>query len=237
MKIKEAAKAAALAHAQQEHPKEACGLLVVVKGKQKYWPCKNLAEAATDFFQLDPNDYQAASDAGEIIAIIHSHPFTKPEPSMADQVACNRSGLPWYIVNPNTLQWGEALPNDYRPPLIGREYCWGSLDCWSCVRDWYKEEWNLDLPDWDRPATSEWMAEPWFERLYEEAGFRQVSLKSLQVGDALLMSIGSTGLNHVAVYIGDQYVLHHQVNRLSSRDLLGGWLLKCTGKVLRHESR
>jgi cell wall-associated NlpC family hydrolase len=74
--------------------------------------------------------------------------------------------------------------------------------------------------------------------LYEQAGFREVSFKSMQRGDALLMSIGKTaGLNHVAVYMGDQYVLHHMTGRLSSRDLLGDWLLKCTGKVLRHESR
>lgn len=237
MIIKDAAKKAALAHAQEQFPREACGLLLVIKGKQKYWPCNNLAESANDYFQLDPKDYQEASDTGEIIAIIHSHPYTRPVASMADQVACNRSGLPWYIVNPNTFEWGKVLPNDYKPPLIGREYCWGSLDCWSCVRDWYKEEWDLDLPDWDRPSTTEWVEAPRFVELYEEAGFRQVSLKNLQMGDALLLSIGSAGLNHVGVYIGDGYLLHHQVNRLSSRDLLGGWLLKCVGKVLRHESR
>lgn len=235
--IKETAKDAARLHAQQEFPKEACGLLVVVKGKQKYWPCRNLSEAATDYFQLDPADYAAAEDAGEIIAIIHSHPASRPQPSMADQVACNRSGLPWYIVNPLTGEWAEALPNDYQPPLIGREYCYGVMDCWSCVRDWYKQEWDLDLPDWDRPPLEEWEAAPMFEQLYEQAGFRVVSAREMQVGDALLMSIQSKTLNHVAVYIGDQYVLHHLSRRLSSRDLLGEWLLKCTGKVLRHESR
>ena len=156
---------------------------------------------------------------------------------MADQVACNRSGLPWYIVNPLTFQWGEALPNDYKPPLIGREYSWGSLDCWTLVRDWYKEEWDLDLPDWPRPTKDNWDKAPQFDELYEQAGFRQVSIRKLQVGDALLMAMGSNYLNHVAVYVGDQYVLHHLTGRLSSRDLLGEWLLKCTGKVVRHETR
>lgn len=224
-------------YAQLAYPREACGLLVVVKGRKRFWPCRNLADSPDDFFQLDPQDYAAAEEAGEIIAVIHSHPHTRPEPSMADQVACNRSGLPWYIINPITRQWGMATPSDYKAPLVGREYCWGSLDCWSCVRDWYQQEWDLKLPDWDRPKRNDWDEAPRFAELYEQAGFREVSMKDLQIGDALLMAIGATGLNHVAVYIGDQYVLHHLNGRLSSRDLLGDWLLKCTGKVLRHESR
>ena len=224
-------------YAQRAYPREACGLIAVIKGRKRFWPCNNLADQPSDFFELDPADYATAEDAGTIVAVVHSHPYTKPEPSMADQVACNRSGLPWLIVNPITQQWGEAMPNDYQPPLVGREYCWGTLDCWSCVRDWYQQEWSLDLPDWDRPKRKTWDEAPQFAQLYAEAGFREVDLKRLQVGDALLMAIGAVGLNHVAVYVGDQYVLHHLNGRLSSRDLLGDWLLKCTGKVLRHESR
>ena len=236
--ISETLKNQIIDYAELACPKEMCGLLVVIKGKKKFWPCRNLAEQPNDFFQLDPTDYAAAEDAGEIIAVVHSHPYSSPQPSMADQVACNRSGLPWLIVQPLLREVVEVLPNDYKPPLVGREYCWGVMDCWSCVREWYQQEWKLDLPDWKRPLRSDWDDAPQFEDLYAEAGFREVGLRQMQVGDALLMSIGKTGgLNHVAVYVGDQYVLHHMTGRLSSRDLLGEWLLKCTGKVLRHESR
>ena len=50
-------KEAAFKHAKQELPKESCGLVAIIKGKETYWPCKNLAEKPGDYFVLNPDDW------------------------------------------------------------------------------------------------------------------------------------------------------------------------------------
>ncbi len=229
-------RSSALEHAQAEAPREACGLLVIIKGRERYLPCKNLAESPEELFILDPVDYAVAEDRGEVMAVVHSHPTTKAEASEADKVACEKSGLPWHIISLVTNSWCKIEPSGYKQELLGREWVWGVSDCWTLVRDWYAEE-GLELRDWDRPPLSTFNEQPIFDDCWSGIGFREVPLEELQRGDALLMNIdGAGGVNHCAVYLGEQQILHHLRGRLSSRDVLNGYYLKNTGRFLRHET-
>ena len=225
----------ALVHAKEQDPKESCGLLLEIKGKEKYFPCKNLSTYSQQCFIIDPNDFIKAEESGNILAVIHSHPVTPPIASQADKISCENSELPWHIVNPKTEQWGYYEPSGYKPPLIGRHWVWGITDCWALVRDWYKETKGIVLRDWDRPTTpEEFIADPMFERCAWRTGFRQLRPEEkLQNGDLLFMSIMATGLNHVAIFL-DGDVLHHLADRISCKEPYNEWLLKCTGMRLRY---
>ena len=231
-------KEAALSHAKIEDPKESVGLLLNVKGKERYYPCNNLSMSSYQCFVLDPEDYVRADNTGEITAIIHSHPTTPPTPSQADLVGCENSNLPWHIVNPKTEQWGYCEPNGYKAPLLGREWVWGVTDCWSLVRDWYREEKQIELKDYQRSMTpEEFLKNPLFEEYATQTGFRELEPnEALQEGDVLLMSILHPTLNHVAIFLGDM-VLHHLADRLSCREPYSEWLLKCTGKRYRYAQK
>ena len=225
----------ALEHAKQEDPKESCGLLLNIRGKEQYFPCRNLSMTAHQCFIIDPEDYVRADNTGDITAIVHSHPVTPAVASEADKISCEESNLPWYIVNPKTETWGYYEPCGYKPDLIGQPWVWGVSDCWSLVRRYYKEKLNIELRDWERPTTpEEFINNPMFERCAEATGFRELQNdEKLENGDLLFMSILANGLNHVAIFL-DGDVLHHLTDRLSCKEPYNQWLQKCTGKRLRY---
>ena len=138
-------------------------------------------------------------------------------------------------MNPKTESWGYLEPTGYKAPILGREWAWGVTDCYTLVRDWYKEKLNINLIDWHRPTTlEEFNKNPMFEKCAEETGFRELrSDEKLINGDLLFMSILSNNLNHVAIFV-DGDVLHHLTDRLSCIEPYSEWLLKCTGKRLRY---
>ena len=66
-------KDSALVHAKDQDPKEAVGLLLNIKGRERYFPCRNLSMTPLQCFILDPEDYVKADNAGEIIAVSYTH--------------------------------------------------------------------------------------------------------------------------------------------------------------------
>ena len=230
-------KEAALAHAKDQDPDESCGLLLNIRGKERYYPCRNLSAQSDEYFILDPEDYIKGSNLGTITAIIHSHPDTPPVASQADKMSCEQSKLPWHIVNPKTETWGYYEPCGYKAPLLGRPWVWAVTDCWSLIVDWYKEERGIELLDYERPTRiEEFTDDPVFERCAWRTGFRQLRPEEkLQSGDVLLMSMLDSTLNHVSIFLGDE-VLHHLTDRLSCREPYNPWLLKCTGGRYRYDA-
>ncbi len=225
--------ALALDHAREAYPRESCGLLLVRKGRQVYWPCRNIG-VGTDQFVIHPEDYAQADEQGQIVAVVHSHPGIPSTPSQADQVACEASGLPWFIVSVPSETWSRIEPTGYVAPLVGREWSHGVLDCYALIRDWFRIHRRVELPHFTR--FDEWWKRD--ENLYVEnfagAGFSTVETDDLQTGDCFLMQVASPVPNHAAVYLGDGLILHHLQGRLSSRDVYGGYWQKITTHILRY---
>lgn len=236
------AKQAFIDHGLERFPEEACGLVVVIKGKERYVPCRNIAPNPLAHFMLCPQDYAAAEDEGDIVAVAHTHPNAPPTPSDADRTGCEESELPWYILSivqdadgPVEVREMERIdPSGYVAPLVRRKFVHGVHDCYTIIRDWYKQERGIDLPNFHRD--DEW----WNNggNLYVEnfprAGFVEVPFPP-QVGDVILMTIRSDVPNHAAVYVGNGDILHHMYGRLSTRDVYGGYWAEVTTKLLRYK--
>ena len=212
----------AIKHIEECMPKESCGLLAIIKGKETYWPCKNIAESGFEYFVIDPDDWAECEDTGEIIGIVHSHPVGSCYPSDNDKASCEHLGLPWYIYSVENKEWHNFEPSGYKAPsLIGRSFIWGVYDCWSIIHDWYKETRNIDLKIWERPKKiKDFLNDPLFERGLPITGFvKQDNFDDIQIGDVLLFETVTKNLDHVAVYIGDNMILNHNIRRLICREL------------------
>lgn len=223
------------AHAAETHPRECCGLLAIVKGRERYWPCRNLEEG-DGHFRMDAADYAAAEDAGEVIALCHSHPdCIDAVASEADRVVCETERKPSYILAWPLNKLTVITPEGYKAPLVGRQFFHGVLDCYALVRDWYAQEAGMELPQFERADNWWYNGGDLYMQNFAACGFAEVQGEP-QRGDLFLMQIRSPVVNHAAVYLGDGLILHHLYGRLSSRDVYGGYWLERTRLHIRHEN-
>lgn len=215
-----------LNHANQCGEAECCGFII---NNKTYVPCENISADPKNHFEISPEDWITAERQGAITAIVHSHPNGLPILSEADQIYQQKTGIDWWLVCNNQIYKFRCVQ-----PLIGREFQHGITDCYTLFRDAY-HLCGVDIPDFER-------ADDWWnngENLYLDKmpanGFYQITLANLQEGDIILFSLNSKTVNHAAVYVGNNSILHHLPKRQSKRDLFSGYWFKNYHSIWRHQ--
>ncbi len=207
-------------HFKDEYPREACGLLTVVKGKKNWVPCTNIAEDG-DSFIFDSKEYLKVSRTSDIIGIVHSHPDTTCEPSITDIKYCNALGIPYYIFSYPDMDLEIVSPETNVTDLYGRQYEFGVTDCFEAMRDYLAEQ-KINIPpralfedDWWEKGLDYFTDE-----IIAEWGHSPVPLNEIVENDVLIFKVQEETNNHCGVYIGNECFYHHAVNRLSCRESL-----------------
>jgi proteasome lid subunit RPN8/RPN11 len=233
----EAAKNTIRTHAEHCNPYECCGLIVGRGKKQIVYTGSNIASDPQHQFVLHPEDYAAAEDAGEIIAIYHSHINQPPEPSWADKALAEKQQLPVIILSWPADSWHVYQPSGWKAGFENRPFVYGVMDCFTLLQDYYRETHQIELPDLS-------YAGKWWERgqnLFmdnlKRFGFVRSTARDIKPSDLIVMQIDAPVPNHCAIYIGDGLMLHHPPDRLSGYCpyvVDRGYFALCTVGFWRH---
>ena len=246
------------AHALDAWPAAACGGVFGRGGGAVYRPLDGVAAAPRETFRIDAaavREVDASLGAPAAIVIAHPSPegaeggkidpllFT---PSAAEMRAQLDLALPFGVVVCDRAQayrpfwFGDQCPI---PPLLGRPFRHGVTDCFSVVRDWYRQERRITFAEF--PRDWNWWIEGRSLYLtgFEQAGFRPIEAAEARPGDGVLFRLRSRTPNHAGMLVDGGWMLHHPGSlrpydfmSLSHHDRLDRWARHAT-HWLRYEGQ
>jgi proteasome lid subunit RPN8/RPN11 len=246
-KIENIIKQAAIAR----YPNEACGVIKKVGKKLVAIECENVSTEPHLYFVISPKEYREHIDNGGVYGVWHTHVENPSSPSSTDIAACDRTCVDWFILDiyksDDGYRFGELTvlkPKSFDTSIYkNRVYSYGVNDCFTLLVDYYRHEFNIDISfrasGYPQLKNWEFGAENMLVDNFEKAGFERLSdTVEPVVGDVFLIQVDHVWPDHVAIYVGDDRILHHCFGRLSEETIYGGsFWQKHTTHILRHKNK
>ncbi|WP_353645773.1 NlpC/P60 family protein [Mesorhizobium sp. WSM2239] len=122
--------------------------------------------------------------------------------------------------------------------LLGRKFIWQQQDCYALLRDFYRDVFQIELPNYARPDDFWQTGLNLFFDSSRDAGFYELNVHPSQYkfGDVVVSAIDSGFGNHCAIFVENGRIIHHLYNRLSEGPVPFKGLVRntCVG-VYRHK--
>lgn len=157
--------------------------------------------------------------------------------SEAKRNSMDTENILYVQVDPMLRRMCEYFPKTYfeNRPLIGRPFIHGIFDCFTVIKDWFIYEHDIDLL-WNNQRPFGWWESG--QSLYlenaREAGFiPQTGI--IKKGDIVTFAFGGSIVNHSAIYLGNNKVLHHLGGRFSCIESLTPALNHYKNSTWRHK--
>lgn len=139
----------------------------------------------------------------------------------------NKEKLPFVVVSSDNKYTKTFLPDRYfeDAPYEGRLFIHGLFDCYTLLLDWWQRERGVYLP-WNVQRPYGWWdaQQSLYLQHFREYGFEQSN--KLEHGDVMLFNLGGSIVNHSAIYLGDNMILHHLGGRVSCKEPLSKSMLE-----------
>ncbi|RUU74355.1 NlpC/P60 family protein [Mesorhizobium sp. M7A.F.Ca.MR.362.00.0.0] len=121
--------------------------------------------------------------------------------------------------------------------LLGRQFVWGSRDCFGLLRDFYQDVFGIELPNLARPEDFYQKGLNLFGENYRSMGFKEIQVHptDIKFGDVVVAAVGSTFGNHCGVFVENGRILHHLYGGLSKVDPFRGIMRNNCIAIYRHQ--
>lgn len=221
-------------YAERAYPRETCGFILI---DGTVVECQNTSDEPDTFVMSVQDTADYIDDAK---ACWHSHANYSGF-SPADIKACKALNMPYAVWNCGGSEafWLDPSQN---AGLIGRSWNYGVYDCYSAVRDWYKQQMDVEMGDYPRRYEGEWSARGFthFEDNFAAEGFAKLPAGvDLIRGDVILFRIrNQAACNHVAVVEDPaaNQLYQHLVGRLAGITAYSGYFRENSYMVVRRAS-
>ena len=229
-------------HALLESPNEVCGLISFnsTKFEPEVYKCKNKHLNKQIRFTIDPSDYLKVSLTGKILGYYHSH-YKGGKFSEFDKLNAFQHKLLAYLYAVDEDNFYEYKPENINYPYFGRQFEYVKSDCFTLIRDYYKNELNIEITnfnrniDWKRNNPSliyENIGKENFILIHEG---KNPPLDLLQKNDIILLKdLKDKFPSHLGIYLEDQLFLHQPVYQYSRIENYSNVYKRITFGIIRH---